>query len=272
MDNISQQLAVSLNQSLSQSVLTFPDRTVPKHENFRFLGTGNTNGMGGNSSFSGRTKMDFSFKDRFIPIEWEFDENLELKLASNKNFTKLIQAIRKETIELNIPIQVTMRSSIIGSKMLESNCNFPLLDLLEYSVFKYQISEETRNKILCRASVSCAIEKLLGNEPSQEIDLEESFTGSKEEIKIVTTEIKEISKFNFKISSPDNIETLKSSHFIICTLDKSPIQKKHNLFHFDGNITLERLQFLKSENICFVTHTQEKREIIKSQLKSLGLL
>jgi hypothetical protein len=272
MDNISQQLAVSLNQSLSQSVLTFPDRTVEKHENFRFLGTGNTNGMGGNSSFSGRSKMDFSFKDRFIPIEWEFDESLELKLASNKNFTKLIQAIRKETIELNIPIQVTMRSSIIGSKMLESNPLFPLLDLLEYSVFKYQISEETKNKILCRASVSCAIEKLLNVESEQVIDLEESFSGSKEEIKIVTTEIKEISKFNFKISSPDNIEKLQSENFIICTLDKSQIQKKHNLFHFEGNITLQKLQFLGSENICFVTHTQEKKEIIKSQLKSLGLL
>jgi hypothetical protein len=269
MDNISQQLAVSLNQSLSQSVLTFPDRTVPKHENFRFLGTGNTNGMGGNSSFSGRTKMDFSFKDRFIPIEWHFDENLELQLASNKNFTKLIQAIRKETIELNIPIQVTMRSSIIGSKMLESNPMFPLLDLLEYSVFKYQISEETRNKILNRASVSCAIEKLLENE-AQEIDLEESFSGSKEEIK--TIEVKEISKFNFKISSPENIEKLKSEGFIVCTLDKSQVQKKHNLTNFDGNITLEKLQSLRSENICFVTHTQEKKEIIKSQLKSLGLL
>jgi hypothetical protein len=272
MDNISQNLAVSLNQSLSQSVLTFPDKTVKKHENFRFLGTGNTNGMGSNSAFSGRQKLDYSFKDRFVSIEWEFDENLELSLASNKDFTKLIQAIRKSTIEMNIPIQVTMRSSIVGSKLLENN-DISLLDVLEYSVFKYAVSEETKHKIFNTAIVSTAIEKLLNiNTEEEKEEEEESFSSEKETTKKIEMEIKEISKFNFTISNPDNIEKYKNLGFIVCTLDNSAVCKKNSLTHFNNEITIEKLQSLQNENICFVSHTQEKKNIIKNQLKGLGLI
>lgn len=268
MDNISQNLAVSLNQSLSQSVLTFPDKTVKKHENFRFLGTGNTNGMGSNSAFQGRQKLDYSFKDRFVSIEWQFDENLELQLASNKDFTRLIQAIRKTTLEMNIPIQVTMRSSIVGSKLLENN-EISLLDVLEYSVFKYAVSEETKNKIFNTAIVSTAIEKLL-NINTEEI--EESFSSEKETTKKIEYEVTEISKFNFIITNPDNIEKYKNLGFIVCTLDNSAVCKKNNLNHFSNEITIEKLQSLQNENVCFVTHTQEKKQTIKNQLKGLGLL
>lgn len=266
MDNISQSLAVSLNQSLSQNVLTFPDKTIEKHENFRFLGTGNTNGMGGNSSFQGRQKMDFSFKDRFIPIEWSFDEKLEYSLCKNEKWVSLVQAIRHSIVKNGIGIQVTMRSSIYGDKILESQKNIAILDLLEMTIFKYQISKETRDKIL--VSVENEILDFLNEEKKEEI--EETFSSEKETVE--TIEVKKINKFNFTIGNPEKIEEYKSKGFSVCTIDKSQLQKKNNLFHFDGQITLEKLQSIGNENIVFVTHTTEKKELIKSQLKGLGLL
>lgn len=266
MDNISQNLAVSLNQSLSQNVLTFPDKTVEKHENFRFLGTGNTNGMGGNSSFSGRQKLDFSFKDRFIPIEWEFNSELELSLCSNKKWVLIVQAIRKSIEKLGIGIQCTMRGSIYGDKILKSTPKIPVLDLLEMTIFKYQISTETRNKIL--NSVENEILNFL-DEPKKE-EIEESFSSQSETIE--TIEVKKVNKFNFTIGNPEKIQEYQSKGFSVCTIDKSQLQKKNNLIHFDGQITLEKLQSIGNENIVFVTHTQEKKELIKAQLKGLGLL
>ena len=70
----------------------------------------------------------------------------------------------------------------------------------------------------------------------------------------------------------DYIEKYKSLGYEICTLDSSSVQKKNKLFHFDGQITLEKLKALKNENICFVTHTQEKKNLIKCQLQTIGVL
>jgi len=270
MDNISQNLSVSLNQSLSQSVLTFPDKTVEKHSNFRFLGTGNTNGMGGNSSFSGRQKLDFSFKDRFIPIEWTFDNNLEYSLCKNGKWVSLVQAIRMAVQKNGIGIQCTMRSSIYGDKILESQKNIPILDLLEMTIFKYQLSTETRNKILnsCEMEIKNFLDEN-ENEPKKE-EIEETFSSQSETVE--TIEIKKVNKFNFTIGNPEKIQEYQSKGFSVCTIDKSQLQKKNNLLHFDGQITLEKLQSIGNENIVFVTHTTEKKELIKAQLKGLGLL
>ena len=270
MDNISQNLAVSLNQSLSQNVLTFPDKTIVKHENFRFLGTGNTNGMGGNASFSGRQKLDFSFKDRFLPIEWKFNASLELELSNNRKWTLVVQEIRQAIEKFNIPIQCTMRASIVGSKILEKNPMIPILDLLEMTIFKYQLSTETIDKILEFGYVRNFILDLLNVEQEKPIEIDETFSSEKESIE--TIEIKKISKFNFTIGNPEKIEEYRSKGFTVCTIDKSPLQKKNNIIHFDGIITLEKLQSIGNENIVFVSHTQEKKELVKQQLKSLGLL
>lgn len=270
MDNISPQLAVSLNQSLSQSVLTFPDKTIKRHENFLFLGTGNTNGMGSNSQFNGRQKLDSSFKDRFLFVEWEFSESLELSLCSNKKWCLVVQSIRDAITKNGIGIQCTMRSSIYGDKILKENPKISILDLLEITIFKNQISIETRNKILNSLNVEKAIIEFLDEKNEKPEIQEESFSSLSETIE--TIEVKKVNVFNFTIGNPEKIEEYKSKGFAVCTLDKSQLQKKHNLFHFDGQITLEKLQLVGNENIVFVTHTQEKKEIIKSQLKGLGLL
>lgn len=271
MDNISPQLAVSLNQSLSQSVLTFPDKTIQKHPDFLFLGTGNTNGMGSNSQFNGRQKLDSSFKDRFLFVEWEFSESLELSLVKNKKWCLVVQSIRDAINKNGIGIQCTMRSSIYGDRILKENPKIAILDLLEMTIFKNQISTETRNKILNSVFVEKSIIEFLDekNEEKPEIQ-EESFSSLSETTE--TIEVKKVNVFNFTIGNPEKIEEYKSKGFAVCTIDKSQLQKKHNLIHFNGEITLTRLQMIGNENIVFVTHTQEKKEIIKSQLKGLGLL
>lgn len=269
MDNISQSLAVSLNQSLSQDVLTFPDTTIKKHENFIFIGTGNTCN-GGNSSFQSRQKFDSSFKDRFIFLEWDFSKELELKLSKNENFTLLIQNIREVVENYKIDLTVSMRSSIFGSKLYNQG-NLSLLDILEISLFKGSISRETRDKILMNVSRGL-IESLINKEEEKEsIDEEMKSESIKETIEI-KKEIEVEINFKISITSPEYIEKYKNLGYEICTLDTSGVQKKNNLKHFDGLITLEKLKALKNENVCFVTHTQEKKNLIKLQLQSIGVL
>lgn len=266
MDNISQSLAVSLNQSLSQSVLTFPDTTVKKHKDFLFVGTGNSCN-GSTSEFSSRQKMDASYKDRFLFVEWEFNPELELQLSKNENYTLLIQAIRKACTEYKIQIQVSMRSSISGSKMYSEN-KYSLLDILEISLFKYSLSEDTKNKILTTSYVTEAIEKLLSDDkPEKPEIIEESFNSVQEKEVIV----KEKTEYFFFITSPTNIEKYRSlGEYNLCTLDNSPLCKANNLNHFSGDITQDLLDTYSNKKFVFFTHTQEKKEKIKSQLKNLG--
>lgn len=272
MDNINQSLAVSLNQSLSQDVLTFPDATIKKHENFIFIGTGNTCN-GGNSSFQSRQKFDASFKDRFIFLEWHFSKELELKLSKNENFTLLIQNIREVVETYKLDLTVSMRSSIFGSKLYNQG-NLSLLDILEISLFKGSISKETRDKILMNCSRGL-IEALINREERKEekenIDEEMESEAIKETIEI-KKEIEVELNFKISITSPDYIEKYKSLGYEICTLDASGVQKKNNLKHFEGQITLEKLKALKNQNVCFVTHTQDKKNLIKLQLQSIGVL
>ncbi len=47
------------------------------------VGTGNTSGRGANPSYPERRPFDAAFSDRFVYIEWGYDEELEKRIALN---------------------------------------------------------------------------------------------------------------------------------------------------------------------------------------------
>lgn len=279
MDLLSPSLSPVLNQSLSQNWLTFPDGIVKKHKDFLFVGTGNTSGKGSREGFAGRQPLDNSFIDRFLSIEWFLDEQLERDISPNYAFTMLVQEIRKKSVELGINLQVTMRSSILGGKALQTyteKTEKDIYDLLEISIFKGKIDKNSKDKILNSDTIKSIIKILLEEKPEEKSELEEIEESEYEkDTKIQKTE--EI-KFFIKILSPtpENIEKYKNDYSFF-TLDESKVQEKNGWNHFSGEITKQKIfDFMGKDkvfyNLVFFTYTKEKKEKIESQLRKEKLI
>jgi dynein-related subfamily AAA family protein len=99
LDNAAPALITTLNTPLENGATAFPDGLVHKHPDFVLVGTGNTSGRGANPSYPERRPFDQAFADRFIYIEWGYDEKLELAIAvalhqESRPYVKWVQKVR----------------------------------------------------------------------------------------------------------------------------------------------------------------------------------
>ena len=96
-DNGSPSLLTTLNGGLENGHMAFPDAIVPRHDNFVLVATGNTSGKGANPSYPERRPFDAAFADRFVFLEWGYDEKLEKKitLAMNPEAGKWVSWVRE---------------------------------------------------------------------------------------------------------------------------------------------------------------------------------
>lgn len=140
---------VCVNASLAGTSCSFPDGMVKRHENFICVASGNTYGLGANRQYIGRNQLDAASLDRFVVIDWEYDENLEKNLSSNSEWVQVIQAIRKRTEKLGINLVVSPRASIEGSD-IRNNTSLDLNTVLEMTVFKGKLDSLTKNRLLER--------------------------------------------------------------------------------------------------------------------------
>lgn len=85
-----------LNSALSNSVCSFADLMVKKHEDFVLIACANTFGFGSDRQYVGRNQLDAATLDRFSVIEFNYDETLEIALSGNETLAKCVQEIRKE--------------------------------------------------------------------------------------------------------------------------------------------------------------------------------
>lgn len=81
LDATATSLQTLINIALSSKVMAFPHGLVRQHEDFRFVGCGNTCGLGANPAYPERRPFDQSFGDRFEYLEWGYDEKLEERIA-----------------------------------------------------------------------------------------------------------------------------------------------------------------------------------------------
>ena len=123
-----------INAMLSNGVMEFPDKKINRHKDFIFIAAANTYGRGKDRMFVGRNQLDAATLDRFAVINFDYDEKLELALAGNKAFVKIVQGIRKNALKKGIKIVVSPRASIKGSQMLE--LGFKVDEVLEMLIFK----------------------------------------------------------------------------------------------------------------------------------------
>lgn len=134
-----------LNSALANGYCSFPDGMVKRHTNFVCIASGNTIGQGANKQYVGRNQLDGATLDRFVKIEWSYDEILEKKISKNNGWVNRVQAIRKICNDMGLKLIISPRASINGSNLI--NDGIPVLQVDEACIFKGQVDEITKQKI-----------------------------------------------------------------------------------------------------------------------------
>lgn len=108
-----------LNTALANGYAVFPDQLEPiyRHTDFRVIGAANTFGTGADRIYVGANQLDASTLDRFVFIDFQYDEQLELLAAGDEDWTKYVQAIRKAAYEERARVVISPRASINGAKL-----------------------------------------------------------------------------------------------------------------------------------------------------------
>lgn len=112
------QAVLAFNAALANDFMDFPDKQVPKHKDFYCIAAANTIGQGADRQYVGRNQLDAASLDRFVFLDWPYDENLETKLGDNLEWTKYVQKIRKVVNHFKIRHIISPRASIYGGKLL----------------------------------------------------------------------------------------------------------------------------------------------------------
>lgn len=112
---------LAFNAALANGACDFPDAQVQRHPDCIVLAAANTWGGGATHEYVGRLKQDAAFLDRFLQIEWNYDEAMETALCGNQRWATKIQAIRRAAQELGIRHIVSPRASYWGAVLLAAN-------------------------------------------------------------------------------------------------------------------------------------------------------
>lgn len=112
------QAILAFNAALANDYMDFPDKRIPRHKDFYCIAAANTFGQGADRQYIGRNQLDAASLDRFVFIDWEFDENLERDLAGNDEWVDFVQEVRSTISELKIRHVVSPRASIFGATLL----------------------------------------------------------------------------------------------------------------------------------------------------------
>lgn len=118
-DASNENVMVSKNTAIENRFAYFPNgERVDAHPDFIYIGSANTFGRGADRMFVGRTQLDAATLDRFIFIEWNYDEALERDLSPNKEWCEWVQRARQVVMEHKMRYIISPRASIKGGKLL----------------------------------------------------------------------------------------------------------------------------------------------------------
>ena len=135
----------ALNQATSNTIAPFPDKMVEKHKDFLIVMAGNTFGGGGTLEYVGRNKIDAATLDRFAFIYVDYDEDLERKLSTNKDWCDRVQDFRKIVEMKKVRTIISPRATFNGEKLLASGLTQKQVE--EMVIYKGLNSDE-RNLII----------------------------------------------------------------------------------------------------------------------------
>ena len=134
----------ALNQATANTIAPFPDKMIEKHKDFIIVMAGNTYGGGGTLEYVGRNKIDAATLDRFAFIYVAYDEDLETKLAVNKDWCERVQAFRARVEAKKVRTIISPRATFNGERLLESG--IPIRQVEDMVIYK-GLTEDERNLI-----------------------------------------------------------------------------------------------------------------------------
>lgn len=110
----------ALNSALANGFMMFPDSAAPimMHPDFIAMAAANTFGRGADRTYVGRNQLDGAFTDRFVMLPFDYDEELELQVAPNADWTRYVQKCRKAADMEKARVIISPRCSIYGGKLL----------------------------------------------------------------------------------------------------------------------------------------------------------
>lgn len=141
---------LAFNAALANGSCDFPDGNIERHADCIVIACANTFGSGATSEYVGRMKMDAAFVDRFVQLQWDYDETLERALSGNDTWVRKVHKVRKAVRDLGIRHVVSPRASMFGAAMLANG--FPEVEVIEMTVRK-GLSDEQWSSIRSKAGL-----------------------------------------------------------------------------------------------------------------------
>lgn len=125
---------VLLNAAIANGYFEFPCGRVD-FENVHFVAAGNTVGSGADDMYTGRMVLDQATLDRFAIIDFDYDKNVELKLAKgNTQLLEFIRDLRQTAKTKGIRATFSYRCIMMVSKLEAVGMNTK--DILKIAVLK----------------------------------------------------------------------------------------------------------------------------------------
>jgi cobaltochelatase CobS len=110
---------LAFNGALDGGICAFPDRQVERHADCYVVATANTWGLGANSDYVGRNKLDGAFIDRFhMRLVWQYDVALEIAISGNEGWARRVIAARERAKQAAVKVPITPRATQGGAALI----------------------------------------------------------------------------------------------------------------------------------------------------------
>jgi MoxR-like ATPase len=129
MDRSDPAAVLALNSALANGFMGFPDQAEPVrvHSQFYIIAACNTYGRGADRIYIGANQLDGATLDRFGPLTWDYDEQLERSLAGDDAWTSYVQAARDVASTLKIRHVISPRASYYGATLRAAGLAFDMV-------------------------------------------------------------------------------------------------------------------------------------------------
>ena len=135
MDASIPEVLILLNAAIANRYFEFPNGRIEAHENFRVVAAGNTCGTGRNEMYSSRFVLDGATLDRFVVIEFDYSNAIELHLANyDTALVNYIRALRDKCRREGINALFSYRAIIHFKKLQQAK--IPTHQIKDIVIFK----------------------------------------------------------------------------------------------------------------------------------------
>ena len=138
-------LMLSINTAIANNSLYNPisGETIPRHKDFVFIAAANTFGKGGDSVYTGRSRLDAATLDRFVMIAVDYNTSIEEKLCSFVELRNVLWKMREKLVDFGAKEFISTRAMQIAQKQYDGGV--AIVDILESITLSW--SDDLRERI-----------------------------------------------------------------------------------------------------------------------------